>query len=97
MTEKTKTNRGFIKYPEIEDDRGIIIRAQESSAVGPMRLWLFIDDPKNVYKGEPSPHIGAKQAEQLIDVLQAFVDEARSSDNWRNDPEYVEAWGGEES
>lgn len=90
------TPRGFKIYGKLEDSRGCTIRVQESSAVGRPCVYVFCNDTKGVYNykdGSPDPHITVEQAEQMIQALQTFVEDAKSDENWRNDPEYIDNFG----
>lgn len=73
-----RTSRGFAVYGTVKDSRGCVVRAQQSSAIGGPRLWLFTDDPHGVYSdGKPAPHLKPAQVRKLIKVLQRFLDHAK--------------------
>ena len=70
-----KDNRGF-KCIEIEDTRGCFVRVKRSSAHPLDKIWIFFDDPHNVYSdGKGAPHLNKKQAVDVARALLAFVNE----------------------
>ncbi len=88
-----KTPRGFDLFAEFRDSHGTRIRVQESSAVGPMRCWVFAKSPT---LENPAPLLTVEQAQQLVDGLQTFIAEATDPGHWRNSPGYVETFGGDD-
>jgi hypothetical protein len=100
MKEFKTTARGFKIYGELKDGRGCGIKVQESSAVGSPQVYVWCHNDAGAYHTTPKDgdvpmHINVEQAKQLIDILEDFVDDAESEDNWRNDPEYIKVWGDE--
>jgi hypothetical protein len=87
-----KTERGWKLYAKFVDKYGSEIRVQESSIVGRPCVWIFADNDPKVFE-KPKPHLTVENAKQLIEALQSFVEDAESDDNWRNDSDYIEAWG----
>lgn len=69
-----RTQRGFAVYGLIKDSRGVVLRVQQSSAMGGPYVWLFVDDVKQVYREEPAPHLNRAQAKRVIKALQRFVE-----------------------
>jgi hypothetical protein len=74
------TPRGFGTYAEFVDRYGTPIRVQQSSLATEAAVWIFTEDnpaftdPAN----PPSPHLTVDMARQMIEGLQAFVDDVES-------------------
>ncbi len=85
-----KTARGFSKYGEFKDTYGATIRVQESSAVGPTKVWIFCQKDD---RSECSPHLNVEQMKKLRDILSLAIEDAESPDNWRNSSDYIKEWG----
>ena len=72
-----KTTRGF-SLVKIEDTRGCICRIQRSSSADEDAVWIFCDDPDDLYenhgKASPHPHLNADQARQVAKALLYFAD-----------------------
>ena len=92
MAEFETTERGFTIYGSVTDTKGSKVQVQESSAVGQPKVWIFAESPDPSYK-DPSPHLSAENVKELIGILKAFLEDAESPDNWRNDREYRDAYG----
>jgi hypothetical protein len=87
-----KTDRGFSVYGKVTDSKGSEVAVQESSAVGRPCVWIFARHPSPDYEN-PSPHLTVENAKDLIQILQEFIDDADSPENWRNSDDYRETWG----
>ena len=88
------TGRGFKIYGRVLDTKKstVTLRVQESSAVGGTCVWIFTEHSNPLYK-EPEPHLDVEGARELIRILQLYVEDAQTDENWRNAPEYREVWG----
>lgn len=76
MSDRTRTERGFVIYDEIDTSYGHTVRVQESSAAMAPHCWLFVDDsPRS--PGTYSPHLTVEQAVRVRDALTAFIDDVR--------------------
>lgn len=79
-----RTKRGFQIYGRLKDTYRQVIRVQESSAIGPRRVWLFCDLDGN--GKQPEHHLGQcnccfpllskAQAKRLAIALLRFVEES---------------------
>lgn len=85
-----KTDRGFTIYGEMRDAWGSRIRVQESSIVGRPHAYVLADNSEMPH---PSPHLTVDQAKELIALLQRFIEDAESPENWRNQESYRDVWG----
>lgn len=89
------TNRGFKIYGELKDTQDGELDLIESSIVGRPQLRMYAYDrhkaPEATYSSCTT--LTVEKAKELIELLQGFVDDAESPDNWRNDPEYEKNWG----
>ena len=68
-----RTERGFGMI-EVTDTRGCICRVQRSSADPLDRIWIFCDDPDEVYKSDPAPYLNPEQAREVAKALLYFAD-----------------------
>jgi hypothetical protein len=45
-----RSDRGFLEYGELTDERGVNIYIKESSIANKRRVWLFVNDSKSILK-----------------------------------------------
>ena len=91
-----KTDRGFKIFGELTDEYGSDLSLVESSKVGRPNVRLYTYEYEKRISDAPFSScvtFDVEGAKKLIEVLQDFVDDAESPDNWRNDPEYEKNWG----
>ena len=77
-----KTLRGFNIYGSLTDSRKNKLRVQESSEIGPPRVWLFAQNKDGndaiIHLGKPmsiSPYLSKAQAKRLADMLMRLVND----------------------
>lgn len=77
---RSVTPRGFDIYDAFVDDHGHSMRVQESSAASEPKVWVFIEDTRDL----PSPphcttpdhlHLNVEGATRLRNALDAFLTE----------------------
>lgn len=91
-----KTERGFSIYGEFIDTYGATIRVQESSAVGPQKIWIYCTGGgtvKNDKDANATAHLNIEQMKKLRDILDTAIKDSESPENWRNNMEYIDVWG----
>jgi len=89
-----KTGRGFNIYGELTDEYGDDLCLVESSKVGRPNIRLYAY--QNKHKDAPFAScitFDVDGAKKLIEILQGFVDNAESEDNWRNSEDYIKNFG----